>query len=172
MNGDGSKRFVFVEEVNDDEPIVLPENFQIAEERLREMALHNRIIHRILTKCYGENIDSSLLEPQANQMTPSMQQKSREESKNVDQVELTKMFLENCEKTVPTNAVVADEQVEGDETDDFQEEVLHGTTFDHGECVDVMHDVGDWLRFDPFATATQQDPLDLNAGTMRMSTEI
>lgn len=169
MNGDVNKRFVFVEEVNDNEPIVLPENLQRAEERLREMALYNRIIHRILTKCYGETIDSSLLEPQSSQMPPPVEKKSRKKSKNVDQEELTRMFLENPEGTLLANDVLTNEQEEEDHTADFQEEVLHGITFDHGEYADVMHDVGD--RFDPLATSTQQDPQDPTADTMDVTTE-
>jgi hypothetical protein len=90
----GENRFCFVEENNSISPIQLPKCLQ-REDRLREMGLTNRIVWKILTKCYGEDIPSTSLQPETQDMPPSVEKRKVGKSVAVRQEEMMQALLQD-----------------------------------------------------------------------------
>ena len=149
----GPNKFCYVEENNSTAPVKLPASLQ-REDRLREMGLANRIIHRILTKCYGEDLPSSGLQPEEGELPPPIEKRMRKSAAAGRQAELFQTLLQDAADLDVGNLVQGNEdgdtvilvqtQTQAEPSSSRQRGLEDEDPFDEGQM-------------QPLATSTQQE---------------
>ncbi|GAV06040.1 hypothetical protein RvY_16079 [Ramazzottius varieornatus] len=149
----GPNKFCYIEENNTTEPVKLPAGLQ-REDRLREMGLSNRIIHRILTKCYGEDLPTAGLQPEEGELPPPIERRSK---KSARQEELFQTLLQEAAQFEGSDVV--EDEADGDTVILMQppsQPEPASSRWRGGNDVDEFDD-GPLTQMQPLATSTQQE---------------